>query len=83
MKIALIGASGRRARAISGTPAVSIIRPVCGLENFIDETLASSFRLDYARYEVIFCVAQARDAAAPPIEPLEPLEMHVKPREVP
>lgn len=46
-------------------PAVSIVRPVCGLENFIEETLRSTFQLDYPRYEVLFCVARADDAAIP------------------
>lgn len=46
-------------------PAVTIVRPVCGLENFIEETLRSSFLLDYPRYEVLFCAARIDDAAIP------------------
>jgi ceramide glucosyltransferase len=37
------------------------VRPVCGIDNFVDETLRSSFTLDYPRYEVVFCVANAKD----------------------
>jgi ceramide glucosyltransferase len=42
-------------------PPVSLVRPVCGIDNFCEETLGSSFRLDYPHYEVIFCVARAND----------------------
>ena len=44
-------------------PPVSIVRPVCGLDNFAEETLSSGFRLDYPRYELLFCVAHADDPA--------------------
>jgi ceramide glucosyltransferase len=46
-------------------PAVSLIRPVCGLENFSEETLGSAFRLDYPNYEIIFCAEHANDPALP------------------
>ncbi len=46
-------------------PAVTIVRPVCGLENFIEETLRSSFLLDYPRMEILFCVAREDDPAVP------------------
>ncbi|WGJ14598.1 ceramide glucosyltransferase [Methylocapsa sp. D3K7] len=42
-------------------PGVSIVRPLCGLDNFCGETLESSFRLAYPAYEIIFCVARAND----------------------
>jgi ceramide glucosyltransferase len=40
---------------------VSLVRPVCGIDNFCEETLGSSFKLNYPHYEVIFCVARAND----------------------
>ena len=46
-----------------GEPAVSLLLPVCGLDNFAEETFASAFRLDYPNYELIFCVAQPDDPA--------------------
>ncbi len=49
------------ARLVDHTAGVSVIRPVCGIENFIEETLGSTFQLDYPRYEIIFCVADAND----------------------
>jgi ceramide glucosyltransferase len=42
-------------------PFVSLVRPLCGLEVFSVETLASSFALSYPRHEVIFCVADDQD----------------------
>ena len=45
--------------------SVSIVRPVCGHENYSEETLGSTFQLDYPCYEVIFCVASPSDPAIP------------------
>ena len=47
----------------AAAPPVSIVRPVCGLDNFLEETLRTSFELDYPRYELLFCVASTRDPA--------------------
>ena len=44
-------------------PPVTILRPICGRENHLDETLQSAFRLDWPDYEVIFCVASPDDPA--------------------
>jgi ceramide glucosyltransferase len=52
------------------SPAISLIRPVCGLDNFIEVTLASSFDLDYPEYEIIFCAAHARDPVVPVVQRL-------------
>ena len=46
-------------------PPVTLLRPVCGIERFVTETLGSSFALDYPRYEIIFCVARAEDPVVP------------------
>lgn len=53
-----------RLAAAAGAPPVTIIRPVCRIDNFERETLASSFGLDYPDYEIIFCVAHADDPVA-------------------
>ena len=45
--------------------AVSIVRPLCGIENFSELTLRSTFQLDYSRYEVVFCVASPSDPVIP------------------
>jgi ceramide glucosyltransferase len=51
-------------------PGVSIVRPLCGLDNFSEETLQSSFELDYPSYEIIFCVARANDPVVPLVQRL-------------
>jgi ceramide glucosyltransferase len=45
--------------------AVSILRPVCGLEDLEQLTLASSFDLTWPDPELIFCVATRADPAVP------------------
>ena len=63
--IAVVVARVRRPRPSSAVLAreegVSIVRPLCGIENFSEATLASSFGLDYRHYEILFCVAQPHD----------------------
>jgi ceramide glucosyltransferase len=44
---------------------VSLIRPVRGMDNFEEETLRSSFRLDYPAYELLFCCEEADDPVLP------------------
>src|SRR6266852_8176377 len=52
------------------TPGVSIVRPVCGIENHGEETLRSAFLLDYPNYEIIFCAAAAVDPVVPLVQRL-------------
>src|ERR1700730_17995816 len=51
-------------------PAISLLRPVCGDENFLAETLGSSFRLDHPDYEILFCAARQDDPAVPVVRRL-------------
>jgi ceramide glucosyltransferase len=46
-------------------PAVSIVRPLCGIDNYGGETLRTTFELDYPDYEILFCVASAGDPVLP------------------
>jgi ceramide glucosyltransferase len=56
----------RRAPADSSwLPAVSLIKPVCGLEKNIHENLSTACRQNYPRYEVIFSVQDSADPALP------------------
>src|SRR5262245_33550352 len=57
---------GRRGRG----ETVSVIRPVCGLEDVEQMTLASSFQLTWPETELLFCVAAAADPAVPFLERL-------------
>ncbi|WP_298429235.1 ceramide glucosyltransferase [Rhodoblastus sp.] len=52
------------------TPPVSVVRPVCGLETFSEQTLRSTFELDYPDYEVLFCVQKKTDPIIPLVEKL-------------
>src|SRR5215831_5960304 len=77
VQVASALAAGLRMRSVPSrvpvpqrAPAVSLIRPVCGLENFSQETLGSAFRLDYPSYEIIFCVEQESDAIVPVVNHL-------------
>ncbi|WP_353471309.1 ceramide glucosyltransferase [Salipiger sp. H15] len=67
------GAAGPR-------PFLSLIRPVCGLDAFDEETLRSSFRQAYPAYEVIFCAAREEDAAVPLVRRLIAEHPHVPAR---
>jgi ceramide glucosyltransferase len=49
-------------------PAVSLVRPLCGIDNYAADTLASTFALDYPRCEILFCVASATDPVVPIVE---------------
>ena len=46
-------------------PWVSLIRPVCGVDNYAELTLRSGFTLDYPNYELLFCVACPEDPVIP------------------
>lgn len=50
---------------LRGTPKVSVLRPLCGLENNLEETLASTFTADYPDYEIILCVEHPDDPVIP------------------
>ncbi len=57
-------------------PAVTIVRPLRGLETYSRETLATTFTIDYPDYEILFCVADADD----PVVPLVREAMALHPR---
>src|ERR1700733_11836839 len=51
-------------------PPVSLVRPLCGIDNYAADTLRSTFELDYPHYEILFCVASASDAVLPLVRSL-------------
>jgi ceramide glucosyltransferase len=61
-------------------PPVTILRPACGIENHIEETLASAYAIDYPDYEILFCVADPADPIVPVIEKLMAAHPHVPSR---
>jgi ceramide glucosyltransferase len=60
----------RLAAPSSQPPPVSLVRPLCGIDNYAADTLSSTFALDYPRYEILFCVASAKDPVVPLVERL-------------
>lgn len=69
LQAASIGLAYLKCRSKAFSPhmheGVSLVRPVCGLESHIEQTLSSSFRQTHTNYEVIFCVANEDDQALP------------------
>ena len=49
----------------SEAPGVTIIRPLCGLDNNLYNALEAAMRLDYPNYEVIFALQDEHDEALP------------------
>ena len=58
------------ANARRDRPGISVVRPVCGLEHLLEQTLTTTFQADYPEYEIIFCVADPTDAAIPLVQRL-------------
>jgi len=63
-------ARGRKGARLSGASlednaGVSVLRPVCGMDFALEETLASTFQLRHAPLEILFCVESPEDAALP------------------
>ena len=58
------------ARGFADLPPVSLVRPLCGIDNFATDTLRSTFELNYPHCEILFCVASAKDPVIPLIETL-------------
>ena len=56
------------------------MRPLRGLETFSEETLGSTFALNYPCYEVLFCVQCANDPVIALVERLIAAHPHVPAR---
>ena len=64
--------SMRRQTPTSGRqfPPVSVVRPLCGIDNYADDTLRSTFLLDYKNCQILFCIASSTDPVVPLVERL-------------
>src|ERR1700738_1297566 len=67
--IGLVIARYRRLERATGSgeraEGVSTVRPLCGIENFSQATLTSTFDLDHPSYEILFCAAHGADPVLP------------------
>jgi len=52
------------------SPPISLVRPLCGIDNYAADTLGSTFELDYPHCEILFCVASAKDPVVPLVNAL-------------
>ncbi|TPX75391.1 hypothetical protein CcCBS67573_g03318 [Chytriomyces confervae] len=64
----------------SKAPGVSILRPLKGVDANLKENLASSFRLVYPNYEILFSVADLDDPAIQVVKDLSHQYPHVQSR---
>ena len=61
-----------------GSPRVTIVRPVCGVEPYDPLTLGSTFALDYPDLHLIFCCDRATDPAAALVARLIRANPHIR-----
>ena len=62
--------AARESLSSSTLPPVSLVRPLCGIDNYAADTLRSTFELDYPDCEILFCVASAKDPVVPIVQGL-------------
>jgi ceramide glucosyltransferase len=62
--------SPRETRSNQNFPPVSLVRQLCGIDNYAADTLRSTFELDCPHCEILFCVASAKDPVVPLVEAL-------------
>jgi len=56
--------------AARSIPPISVLKPLAGIDDGLEENLASFFKQDYAEFEILFAVRTAQDAAVPLVEKL-------------
>ncbi len=48
---------------LGDTPAISVLKPLCGTDDELEDNLASFFEQDYPEYEILFAVHEPNDPA--------------------
>lgn len=64
----------------SSAPGVTIIRPLCGLDNNLYNALESAMNLEYPKYEIIFALQDDQDEALPVVRMVMEKYPHVDAR---
>ena len=68
--IAIVRLRRAKPSRLNDYPPVTLVRPLCGIDNYAAETLRSTFELDYPRCEILFCIADAADPVLPLVKGL-------------
>ena len=68
--IAIVRLRRKAPPRLSDYPPISLVRPLCGIDNYAADTLRSTFELDYPRYEILFCITDAADPVLPLVKGL-------------
>lgn len=61
-------------------PGVTIIRPLCGLDNNLYNALEAAMKLDYPKYQVLFALQDEQDEALPVVHMIMDKYPHVDAR---
>lgn len=81
LAIAYVRCRPSRAAQVAATlPPVTVVRPLCGIETFSQQTIHAAFALDYPCFELLFCVARGDDAIIPMVEAAIAAKPHVPAR---
>jgi ceramide glucosyltransferase len=56
---------------LSSQPGISVLKPICGLDDRLKQALESHLEQDYAEYEVLLGIASKQDPAWPVLEQIQ------------
>src|SRR5690349_21041011 len=59
----LLWVTRRRKKLADHTPPITILKPLKGVDEGLEENLRTFFQLDYPVYQLLFCVADDHDPA--------------------
>jgi ceramide glucosyltransferase len=60
-----------RAPKVANPPQISVLKPLAGIDDGLEENLRSFFEQDYPSFEILFAVRSSVDAAIPLVERLQ------------
>jgi ceramide glucosyltransferase len=69
-----------RPSRVKNGPPVSILKPLSGMDDGLEENLRTFFEQDYAEFEILFAVRTAKDLAIPVVERLCARYPHISTR---